>query len=152
MPQMSIFQQLTELGHTWKDYQQNKSIEDALWYEWVWNTGNDKLVVDYYEEFHQDIENGTLPDFVYINPSCCGPHTTSMHPNGAVSDGEAFLKDVYESLRNSKYWEETLIIVVFDEGGGFHDHVAPPLAIPPDNLTYTELTPAGDYTLFQPLL
>lgn len=69
-----------------------------------------------------------------------------MHPNGAVSDSEAFLKDVYESLRNSKYWEETLIIIVFDEGGGFHDHVAPPLAIPPDNLTYTELTPAGDYS------
>ncbi len=42
----------------------------------------------------------------------------------------------------------TLFIITFDEAGGFHDHVPPPLAPPPDSLTYTETTPAGSSYTF----
>lgn len=71
-----------------------------------------------------------------------------MHPSGLISAGEALIKQVYEALRNGPQWEETLFILTFDETGGFHDHVPPPLAPRPDNLTYTATTPSGgSYTL-----
>jgi phospholipase C len=100
------------------------------------------------DQFYADAANGVLPEFAYINPSCCGVGTTSMHDSGLISDGEALIKKVYESLRASPQWEETLFVLTFDESGGFHDHVPPPLATRPDDLTYTEMAPNGEeYTL-----
>lgn len=99
-------------------------------------------------QFYTDAEKGLLPEFSYLNPSCCGVGTTSMHDSGLISDGEAFLKSIYDSLRNGPQWEETLFVLTFDETGGFHDHTAPPLAPRPDDLTYTELAANGqNYTL-----
>jgi phospholipase C len=70
-----------------------------------------------------------------------------MHPSGLISDGETFIKKVYESLRAGPQWENTLFIITFDETGGFHDHIPPPLAPRPDELTYTETAANGlNYT------
>jgi phospholipase C len=71
-----------------------------------------------------------------------------MHPTGRVSDGEALIRDVYDALRSSPQWHESLFILTFDESGGFHDHVPPPLAPRPDNLTFTLSTPNGQYYTF----
>jgi phospholipase C len=43
------------------------------------------------------------------------------------SNAEKLLKTVYESLRKSDYWNESLLIVTYDEHGGFYDHVSPPV-------------------------
>ena len=48
-----------------------------------------------------------------------------------VTPGEALIKTVYEAIRNSPHWDTCLLIVTWDEHGGFYDHVAPPVAIPP---------------------
>jgi phospholipase C len=99
------------------------------------------------DSFYEDAKNGKLPQLAYINPSCCGVGTNSMHPTGLVSDGEQLIKHVYEALRASPQWNETMWIITFDETGGFHDHVMPPNAARPDGMTYTETTPSGaDYT------
>jgi phospholipase C len=58
----------------------------------------------------------------------CG---NSQHPLDDVTRGERLIKDVYEAIRNSKYWERSLLIVVYDEHGGFYDHVPPPAAVAP---------------------
>lgn len=71
-----------------------------------------------------------------------------MHPSGLVSDGEELIRSVYNTLRASPQWDQSLLILTFDESGGFHDHVPPPLAPPPDNHTYTETTPAGESYTF----
>lgn len=71
-----------------------------------------------------------------------------MHPSGLISDGETILKKVYEALRASPQWEQSLLIITFDETGGFHDHVPPPLAVRPDNRTYTTTTPNGEKYTF----
>jgi len=98
-------------------------------------------------QFYTDALAGNLPTFSYLNPSCCGVGTTSMHDSGLVSDGEAFMRQVYESLRAGPQWDNSLLIMTFDETGGFHDHVPPPLAPRPDNLTYTEKAANGiEYT------
>lgn len=145
MTQKSIFQQATELGLEWKDYLVDSSIQDARWYTWTYeNNMTDRVV--FMDSFYEDAKNGQLPPLTYVNPSCCGIGTNSMHPTGRISDGEQLLKDMYDALRASPQWNEIMWIVTFDETGGFHDHVQPPLAPRPDNLTYTETTPIGtDY-------
>ena len=40
-------------------------------------------------------------------------------------------KKVYETIRNSPHWNESLLLVTYDEHGGFYDHVAPPTTTSP---------------------
>jgi phospholipase C len=102
-----------------------------------------------FDDFPTDLlAPGFAPKFVFIEPKygahgfdvtgpgdfSCG---NSMHPLDDVTRGEQLLKDVYEAIRNSPLWEKSLLIVCFDEHGGFYDHVAPPAAVPPGD-TITE--------------
>jgi phospholipase C len=51
---------------------------------------------------------------------------TSQHPMDSVVGGEQLIKQVYETLRaNEALWESSLLIITWDEHGGFYDHVAP---------------------------
>lgn len=47
-----------------------------------------------------------------------------------MAAGEQYYKDIYEALRASPQWNDTLFIVTFDEHGGFYDHVPTPLNVP----------------------
>lgn len=50
--------------------------------------------------------------------------------------GERYYKDIYEALRASPAWNDTLYIITYDEHGGFYDHVPPPVNVPvPDDST-----------------
>lgn len=82
------------------------------------------------------------PKFVFIEPQygestfgATGPGDytcgNSMHPLDDVVRGERLIKETYEAIRNSPHWERSLLIVTFDEHGGFYDHVPPPPAVPP---------------------
>jgi phospholipase C len=59
----------------------------------------------------------------------------SMHPLGDVRKGETLIKEVYENIRNSEYWEKSVLLIVFDEHGGFFDHCLAPKAPPPGDRT-----------------
>jgi phospholipase C len=95
--------------------------------------------VQYYQgapitEFATDCKNGTLPFYSFIMcwlPSADAYTDTSMHPNSLIQPGENLLAAVYNTLRNSSYWEDTLLVVTFDENGGIYDHVFPPTTTPP---------------------
>ncbi len=50
-----------------------------------------------------------------------------------VTNGEALIAKVYESIRNSPLWMSSMLIVTYDEHGGFYDHFAPGPAQPPDD-------------------
>lgn len=148
MTQMSVFQKLTEQNQTWRNYVTDTSEEDALWFKWTYDSGNTGLVQPL-ANFHRDAKAGNLSHFTVLGPSCCGVGTTSMHPQGLVSDGESLIKDVYETIRASPQWDQTALLITFDETGGFHDHVAPPMAVRPDSLTYTAKTPSGQNYTFE---
>jgi len=63
----------------------------------------------------------------------CG---NSQHPLDDVTRGERLIKTVYETIRNSPHWNSSLLLVTYDEHGGFYDHVPPPAATPPgDDIT-----------------
>jgi phospholipase C len=86
-----------------------------------------------FPDFVKAAANGTLPAYTFLEPSW-QPTGNSQHPNYDVALGEQLIHDVYYALRKGKGWNDTLLIITFDEHGGCYDHVPPPLgAIPPDN-------------------
>lgn len=56
---------------------------------------------------------------------------TSQHPLDGVFGGETLILETYEAIRNSVYWPTSVLIVTWDEHGGFYDHVPPPAAVNP---------------------
>ncbi|KAB8299946.1 hypothetical protein EYC80_000188 [Monilinia laxa] len=148
IPVKSIFEQLSENGITWINYQ-NSTLgpglgfnPDAAFYNWTYTSGASETNIAPLTTFYKDAAAGTLPQFTYINPECCSYQ--SYHPPSPISLGENFIKQIYEALRSSPQWNETLFILTFDEHGGFGDHVPPPTNVPAgDNLTYTETAPDG---------
>ncbi|KAJ5157645.1 uncharacterized protein N7482_008745 [Penicillium canariense] len=144
----SIFEVASEKGISWRNYDGTNGafLADALFFNWT--AANAKSNVVPLENFYQDAYLGLLPQLSYINPSCCGLNTNSMHPSGNVSFGQVLLKQVYDAVRTGPQWDKTLLLITYDETGGFFDHVAPPLAVRPDNKTYTETAKDGSkYTL-----
>ncbi len=54
----------------------------------------------------------------------------SQHPGNSVFEGESLIKKVYEIIRSSPHWNDSMLILAWDEHGGFYDHVRPPRAAP----------------------
>jgi phospholipase C len=88
-----------------------------------------------YRYFAQDLQDNYSYSYTFIEPSYnvtsdykC---STSQHPLDDVTRGEALIKCTYEAIRNSPVWSGSLLIVTWDEHGGFYDHVAPPAAVAP---------------------
>lgn len=86
-------------------------------------------------EFFADCAEGKLPKVSYVDPRLLGEEeglSNDDHPHADVRNGEAFLNDVYNAIRTSPNWAQTLLVITFDEWGGFFDHVPPQTApIPP---------------------
>ncbi|GLQ95063.1 alkaline phosphatase family protein [Dyella acidisoli] len=86
-----------------------------------------------FKDFQADAANGSLPSYAFLEPSW-GSKGNSQHPNYDVALGEQYIHDLYYALRNSPQWNQTLLIITYDEHGGCYDHVPPPTnAVPPDN-------------------
>ena len=88
-----------------------------------------------YAEFLAACASGTLPQVSYVDPRFIDEASGTSnddHPHADIRNGEAFLNQVYTAVTNSPAWSNTVLIITFDEWGGFFDHVAPPLGpIPP---------------------
>lgn len=85
-----------------------------------------------YGQFALDAAAGRLPSVSFVDPKFLieSPDGTSEddHPQADIRKGQVFLNEIYESLRNSPQWERSLLIINYDEWGGFYDHVEPPFA------------------------
>jgi phospholipase C len=77
------------------------------------------------DEFFDDASAGTLPAFSIIDPDF---NASDDHPSHDIMRGQAFVASVYKALAESPAWNKTLLIVIYDEHGGFFDHVPPPPA------------------------
>lgn len=86
-------------------------------------------------QFFADCVAGTLPHVSVVEPRFLGePQGLSGddHPFSDIRNGEAFLNLVYAAVTSSPAWQNTLLVINFDEWGGFFEHVAPqPAPIPP---------------------
>jgi phospholipase C len=69
-----------------------------------------------------DVAKGFLPPFSWVIPQ----YIDSDHPSGNSPNGEQWVATVINAIGESKFWDSTAICVVWDDWGGFYDHVAPP--------------------------
>lgn len=89
-------------------------------------------------EFLADCAAGTLPEVSFVEPRFLGEAeglSNDDHPHADIRNGQAFLNMIYEAVTLSPNWENTILIINYDEWGGFFDHVHPQTApIPPADL------------------
>ena len=115
-------------------------------------------------QFYSDAATGTLPDVSYLEsdggvvPTASDPVQSGYENSGApypqqlkdafynanatnedeedgnVQYGQSFVSRVVNAVMSGPQWQHTLLIWLYDEHGGFYDHVAPPHAIKPDNI------------------
>ncbi|KAL2347052.1 hypothetical protein Fmac_001052 [Flemingia macrophylla] len=126
-PQKTIFDSLHENGLDFGIYFQN--IPTTLFYR---NLRKLKYVFKFHQydlKFKRDARNGKLPPVSVIEPryfDLKGLPANDDHPSHDVAHGQMLVKEVYESLRASPQWNQTLLIITYDEHGGFFDHVKTP--------------------------
>ncbi|KAI5066230.1 hypothetical protein GOP47_0018854 [Adiantum capillus-veneris] len=129
LPQRTIFDNLYDEGLSFGIYFQ--SLPSTIFYRRL-------RQLKYIDKFHlyglsfkKHAKEGTLPSYVVIEPRYFNheiPPANDDHPPHNVSRGQALVKEVYETLRGSPQWEQTLLIITYDEHGGFFDHVATPIS------------------------
>jgi phospholipase C len=127
-PGGTIFDTLSGHGISWLDYAESYptgctaalySVDDLA-----------ALVADTpIGQFFTDCAAGTLPKFSIVDMNYS---TQSQENPQNIVVGETFLASVVKAIGSSPNWEKTMLIVTYDEHGGYFDHVPPPAALPPD--------------------
>lgn len=114
---LSVYQALEQAGLGWADYYTDIPFLGLLADHW------DTARIGFIEDFVQDAARGELPEFTWIEPgyACCDDHPPH-HPGL----GQVFLATVLEALFRSPLWERCLVLITYDEHGGYFDHVPPP--------------------------
>ncbi|XP_002524007.2 non-specific phospholipase C4 [Ricinus communis] len=136
-PQKTIFESMHEAGFSFGIYFQQ--VPTTLFYR---NLRKIKYLKNFHQfdlQFKKHCEKGELPNYVVIEPryyDLLSIPANDDHPSHDVSEGQKFVKEVYEALRASPQWNEMLFIIIYDEHGGFYDHVpTPATGIPsPDDI------------------
>jgi phospholipase C len=80
--------------------------------------------------FLADAAAGTLPHVSFVDPRFLGEQegvSNDDHPFADVRNGQALLNQVYEAVTTSPAWPNTVLVINYDEWGGFFDHVPPPI-------------------------
>jgi phospholipase C len=149
----TIFELLEQAGKTWRIYYDDTP---QVWaFKGLWD--NEKRAGNWFRfgDFATHVAAGDLPSYTFIEPNHRPPvhmgqpdQSNNQHPgNNLVADdqydgyqsnpdgdfkrAEALIAKVYESLRaNPQVFERTLLLITYDEHGGFYDHVPPPVGIP----------------------
>ncbi|XP_066315876.1 non-specific phospholipase C2-like [Miscanthus floridulus] len=149
-PQRTIFDNLHDAGLSFGVYFQD--VPAVLFYR---NLRKLKYLLDFHPlrpSFANHASRGVLPNYAVIEQhyldSKLDP-ANDDHPSHDVYQGQMLVKYVYETLRASPQWNQTLLVITYDEHGGFFDHVPTPVAgvpspdgivgPPPYNFTFHRL-------------
>jgi len=127
--QPTLFDELSSGGVSWKLYYGDISSTYILVHQ------PDPMSCSPLRYFYQDIKGpaANFPAFCLIEPGYFGKTPNDQHPPHDVFRGEALIAEVYNALRaNDALWQRTLLVVTYDEHGGFYDHIEPPATIAPD--------------------
>lgn len=130
--QPTIFDRLNKKGIHWRVY-----FHDVpqTWMLERQRTAKNIARYFYFRQFLQDAAGSVdaFPQFSLIEPDYIGYSENDDHPPHDVMKAENLLAHVYNAIRaNDELWKSTLLIVYFDEHGGFYDHVPPPPSPPED--------------------
>lgn len=126
----TIYDRITAAGKDWAFYAYD--LTDAANFSALAKLPNS----DYpFEQFWSDAAAGKLPFYSFLCPrySTSGDaQANSQHAPLDVRFGDKLIADVYQAVRNSPHWPNILLIITYDEHGGYFDHVTPPAVVPPD--------------------
>ena len=88
---------------------------------------------------------GQLPSVSFIDPHFVElpPDTNCDGPPSDIQAGQAFVQQVVEAVVASPAWEKTMLVLVYDEHGGFYDHITPPAAVPVSDTDNFPITTYG---------
>jgi len=137
-PHGSIFDRMTKQGITWRLYHDTSGpVEGAisqvssLHHIELWD-------VHPLSRFYAAIKSPSYPyQYTFIEPNygdvAGGTYEngTSQHPMDGIAGGDKLIGKIYNAIRQSPLWDQSLFIITYDEHGGFYDHFAPPKAIAP---------------------
>jgi phospholipase C len=127
----SIYGSLTQKNLDWAIYGYNGEPLTRLDFPDTQNAPESHF--GQFQDFQQRAAAGALPPYTFLEPDF-GATGNSQHPNYDVAAGEQLIHDVYYALHNGPGWNDTLLVITYDEHGGNYDHVPPPGgATPPDS-------------------
>lgn len=140
--QTTVFEQISKAGKKWLIYFEDFAQTSLMTHQWPFAAN-----YRYMAGFEQDCRNPSqFPDYVFLEPKYFWPGQNDQHPTSDIRRGDALIARVYNALRqNDALWNSTLFVVLYDEHGGFFDHVDPrdaaylAKAVSPDG----NKTPAG---------
>lgn len=163
----TIFDQLEDAGHSWRVYHQGPA---QIWcFPGVWSLFRDRF--EDHEDLLDDIRNDELPSYAFVEPDHglilrdTFDSSNSQHPHNNPREsggrdflaGEELLRSIYAALlQRPNVFARTLLLVTYDEHGGFADHVPPPIdAMQPDGkggdtFRFTVLGPRVPAVLISP--
>ncbi len=124
----TIFDRLTAHGISWCDYCASFPLgatAELYPYDDAINLVTKKPIADFYTA----AAAGTLPSFCIVDPDFS---TQSQENPQNIVVGEQLMAEVVKAVGASPAWLKTLLIITYDEHGGYYDHVPPPPALAPD--------------------
>jgi phospholipase C len=131
--QRTLYDELSAAGVSWRIYYGDVPQSWVLTHQ-LDHLGNYRR----FDAWTDDVAKGDLPDYVFIEPAYFGAAENDQHPPQDVLRGDVLIASVYNALRaNTALFERTLLIVLYDEHGGFYDHAPPPPTVAPDGNTAT---------------
>jgi phospholipase C len=127
---ITIFDHLSEKEVKWAYYYHDVPIL-RLFKQFTFTVGP----IQHISRFHDAVQRNALPAVSFIDPNFTLQGAVHLpdggnddHPPSDIRNGQNLVARVYNTLRsNPEVWKRTLLIVTYDEHGGFFDHVAPPL-------------------------
>ncbi len=143
-PNGTIFDRLNAYGISWKDYYPD--LPTCALFEPVFFNNRTKAV--HMTDFFADAASGSLPAFSLVDP-----YTNFSEEDGDITVGEGYAALFINAVMSGPAWDKTALIWVYDEHGGWYDHVPPQPAVKPDDvppaLLAGDLPGAYDYTGFR---
>jgi len=125
-PQQSYFDFLGQRNISWKAYYQDDPWA-IMYFKDMYEERNHKNVHEL-DQFFTDLKSDDFASFTFLQPRMTSHKglPTWQHPDASVHAGELLYKSIYEAIKESKFWNESVFIINYDEHGGFYDHVPPP--------------------------
>jgi phospholipase C len=117
----TIYDRLGEAGIEWKSYYSD------LPFLFLW--GGLRAQTTRFAplaQFLDDARSGRLPAVCYLEPVFFAAPANDDHPPHDIMRGQAFLSTILHALAEGPQWERSMVIITYDEHGGFFDHVPPP--------------------------
>lgn len=168
-PDGTIFDQLSKHGIDWCNYFSDIPMTAVIRSTILDHPTHHRLI----DEFFDQCAAGTLPPVSFVDPRIgvlsdigapflelpaplkeifkgLGADLTNVHAETEedpqdVYWGEAWAAKLIQGVLDSPAWPRTLLIYIYDEHGGYYDHVPPPAAIPPDAIAPKPSTERGAY-------